>query len=342
MKKIVKTLLLIIITISFFSCSKQLIGTEKPNTPLSNFESLWTDFDIHYGSFIPRKIDWENQKSKCSPLINNSMNEEELYKVLVKLLDTLNDDHVFLRPMKSTGLPWYTGGIIGRTKIEDFDKKVAQAYLKRKQVYNKALEYGVFDGNVGYLNIIDLGMNYDVYPKAMDVILDSLKNTKGIIIELRENGGGSDRVAQYIANRFASSKHLAFTASLKKGPNHSDFAKPIESFTEPAGNYQYIKPVVLLTNLNCFSSGETFVLAMQQNSNVKLVGDYTGGALSDAVERELPNGWLYRLPIADVRDATGKSLEGIGIMPDYLIKNSKAELKAGTDKVLEKGLILLK
>jgi C-terminal processing protease CtpA/Prc len=99
--------------------------------------------------------------------------------------------------------------------------------------------------------------------------------------------------------------------------------------------------VVLLTNLNTFSSGETFVLAMLQNKNITTVGDVTGGALSDAMKRELPNGWLYRLPIADVRDANGKNLEGIGIEPHIKINNTKEELKAGHDKVLEKALDLL-
>jgi C-terminal processing protease CtpA/Prc len=100
--------------------------------------------------------------------------------------------------------------------------------------------------------------------------------------------------------------------------------------------------VVVLTNLNTFSSGETLVLAMLQNKTVKTVGDVTGGALSDAMKRELPNGWLYRLPIADVRDAKGKNLEGIGIEPHIKIKNTKEELKSGHDRALEKALELLK
>jgi C-terminal processing protease CtpA/Prc len=81
---------------------------------------------------------------------------------------------------------------------------------------------------------------------------------------------------------------------------------------------------------------------MKQNNNVKMVGDVTGGALSDAIERELPNGWVYRLPVADVRDAKGKNLEGIGIYPDIFIKNKKEDLQAGHDKALEKALELLK
>lgn len=80
---------------------------------------------------------------------------------------------------------------------------------------------------------------------------------------------------------------------------------------------------------------------MLQNKNVRIVGNVTGGALSDAVERDLPNGWSYRMPIADVRDANGNNLEGKGIQPHIKVKNTKAELDAGQDKALEKALELL-
>lgn len=342
MKKIFLPLTSLIIVLTLLSsCARQLIGVAKANTPVSNFETLWKDFDLHYGAFIVKKIDWQASYIKYRPMISETMNEQSLYTVLVKMLDTLNDDHIYLRPTKKTGLPWYSGGILGRVAVEDFKKEVAQSYLVQKTKYNNALEYGLFPNNIGYINIIDVGLDINIYSKAMDTILTNLKDSKGIIIELRENGGGEDRVAQYIANRFASSRHLSFSSSLRRGPKHSDFNSPINFYTEPAGNFQYTKPVIMLTNLNVFSSGETFVLAMLQNTNVRSVGDVTGGALSDAINRELPNGWAYRMPLADVRDANGKNLEGIGIMPTYVIKNTKEDIGQGKDKALEKALSLL-
>lgn len=52
-------------------------------------------------------------------------------------------------------------------------------------------------------------------------------------------------------------------------------------------------------------------------------------------------GWSFRVPIADVRDATGRNLEGIGIAPTVLVKNEPEELKAGHDRALETALKLL-
>ena len=343
MSKISKQLFLAFTFVAVLgSCSKTLIGTEKSNTATSNFNVLWQDFDEHYAAFIPKKVDWQAQYLKHRMQVTDTMSNVSLYAVLTGLLDVLDDNHIYLRPLKETGLPWYSGGILGRTKVEDYDRRVAETYLKEKIVYNKALEYGFIEGNIGYINLRNEEEDISVYYKAMDVILEKLKNTKGIIIELRENDGGEDRVSQYIANRFATQKHLSFSSRLKNGPGHADFAAPLDFFTEPEGSFQYTRPVIILTNLNVFSSGETFVLAMLQNSNVEMVGGITGGALSDAVERELPNGWAYRLPIADVRDAHGKNLEGVGITPHVTVTNTREDLQSGRDKVMEKAIQLLK
>lgn len=326
----------------FTSCTKALVGKEKTNRPTENFQLLWQDFDEHYGAFGPKGIDWKAGYDNCRPLVNDNMSNTQFFAVCKRLLDTLNDNHVYLRPTKETGLPWYAGGILGRTKVEDYNKAVALSYLSSHVVYNNSLEYGTFPGDIGYLKILNFDNDVATYPKAMDEILGKLKDSKGIVIEMRQNDGGEDRVGQYIANRFAGERHPSFTASLRNGPRHTDVADPILFFTEPKGAFQYTKPVVVLTNLTTFSTGDTFVLAMLQNSNVKTVGNVTGGALSDAVHRELPNGWLYRMPIADVRDAAGKNLEGVGIQPHITIKNTRAELDGGHDKALEKALEILR
>jgi C-terminal processing protease CtpA/Prc len=260
---------------------------------------------------------------------------------MVALLTPLDDNHIFLRPMRNTNLPPFSGGILGRQKFEDFDKQVAEKYLTEKKVYSDAMVYGKLKNNIGYLNLLHFSNNFSHYTKAMDEVLDALKDTKGIIIEMRENDGGEDRVSQYIANRFASEKHLSFTSRLRNGPRHSDFGPKLEFYTQPAGKFQYTKPVVVLTRRATFSAGETFVLAMKQNKNVTLVGDSTGGALPDAMRRELPNGWVFRVPIADARGPLGESYEGIGIAPNNLVKNTKTELQAGRDKALEKAVLLL-
>ena len=328
--------------LAFPACEKVLIGPVAPNTPEENFEKLWQEYDRMYGSFEVKYIDWNALYAQYRPMVKPTTTDAELFSIMVNLLRPLDDNHVFLRPLRTSGLKPFEGGILGRRKFEDYDKNVAQKYLTEKKTVGNAIIFGKLTSEIGYINLLHFSNDFNFYTKAMEDILDELKETKGIVIEMRENDGGEDRVSQYIANRFASEKNLSFTSRLRNGPKHTDFAAPLHFYTEPKGNYQYTKPVVVLTRRVTFSSGETFVLGMKQNKNVTLVGDSTGGGVPDAMRRELPNGWVFRVPIADVRGPKGESYEGIGIAPDILIKNQKLDLQAGKDAALEKAIELLR
>ncbi|GAB3900661.1 S41 family peptidase [Larkinella knui] len=323
------------------SCSQKLIGPDAPNNPVANFDHLWGEYDKMYGAFEPKKIDWQAVYQKYRPQVSDNMTDAELLNVMTQMLDVLDDNHVYLRPTANTKLPWYSGGILGRTRVEDYNGEVVKTYLSETKMYGNDLEYGKLTPTVGYLLLKGFENNSSYYPKAMDEVLTYLKDLKGVVIDLRANGGGEDRVSQYIANRFATEKHLSFTARLRNGPHHADFGPELRFYTEPEGSFQYTKPVVVLTNRSSYSSAETFMLAMLQNKTVTQVGDVTGGAFSDAVERDLPNGWSFRVPIADVRDANGKNLEGIGITPKIVVRNKPEDLKAGHDYALETAIGLL-
>ena len=343
MKKPLSYILMVSVAVLFSACSNRLIGPETPDNPITNFDQLWGEYDRLYGAFEPKKLDWNALYQKYRPQVNEQTTDAELYRIMTALLDHLNDNHVYLRPTANTGLPWYDGGILGRTKVADYDGAVVKSYLTGNRTFTNEFVTGKLPGNVGYILLKGFDhSDYAIYGKTMDSVLTYLQETKGLVIDLRDNGGGEDRVAQYIANRFATERHLSFTSRLRNGSSHTDFDAELRFYTEPAGSFQYTKPVVVLTNLSSYSSAETFVLAMLQNKTVTHVGDVTGGAFSDAITRDLPNGWSIRVPIADVRDATGRNLEGIGIMPKVLVKNKPEELKTGHDRALETALELLR
>ncbi|WP_338874038.1 S41 family peptidase [Spirosoma sp. SC4-14] len=342
MKKSLFSILILGVSTLFAACSNRFIGPEMPNNPVTNFDHLWGEYDRLYGAFEPKKLDWDALYKTYRPQVNEQTTDADLYRVMTALLDNLDDNHVYLRPTANTGLPWYDGGVLGRTRERTYDGAVVKRYLTESRTFTNEFSTGKLPGNVGYILLKGFENNIATYGKTMDSVLTYFRDTKGLIIDLRDNGGGEDRVAQYIANRFATERHLSFTSRLRNGPQHTDFGPELRFYTEPAGSFQYTKPVVVLTNLSSYSSAETFMLAMLQNKTVTQVGDVTGGAFSDAVPRDLPNGWSFRVPIADVRDATGRNLEGIGIVPKVLVKNKPEELKAGHDRALETAIELLR
>jgi C-terminal processing protease CtpA/Prc len=111
---------------------------------------------------------------------------------------------------------------------------------------------------------------------------------------------------------------------------------------EPEGSYQFLKPVVVLTSRATMSSAEMFVMAMQNLPQVTIVGDTTAGGVGNPIFRELPNGWTYRLSTGITADAQRRIIEGVGIFPDVSVITTAADSANGIDRMLEKGIEIIK
>jgi carboxyl-terminal processing protease len=72
-----------------------------------------------------------------------------------------------------------------------------------------------------------------------------------------------------------------------------------------------------------------------------LVGDRTTGCFSDVYNFKLPNGWKFTLSAEKYYSPTMVNYERIGVPPDHLILNTRAESVKGKDAVLAKALELL-
>jgi carboxyl-terminal processing protease len=321
------------------SCNDLAVGPEPADSPESNFEMLYQEFDRMYGMFDVQKIDWNTVSQKYRAQLKPGMSDDQLFDVLSGLLGELNNGHLWLLKQGPNFRRYDSGP---NYPSDEFSIDVVRKYvLDAKEIRAEdgiQVLYGKLAGNVGYVLFTDLGLSPDFYDKAMDDALAVLSDTKGLVVDVRNLPGGLDRSSQRIAGRFASERKLFMTTRFRNGPKHTDFAAPIEWYVEPSGKNRYVKPVVLLTNRITQSAGETFTLAMNQNSNVTQMGDKTYGVFSDNPKRELPNGWIYSVTPGDFRAADGKNYEGIGIAPKITIVNTKEDIVAGKDKVLEAAL----
>jgi C-terminal processing protease CtpA/Prc len=128
----------------------------------------------------------------------------------------------------------------------------------------------------------------------------------------------------------------------KIGPGKDNYSSWKSSFIGPKGSYQFLKPVVVLTSRATSSSAEMFVMAMQVLPNVTIVGDTTGGGVGNPIFRELPNGWSYRLSTEIEADAQGRIVEGVGVYPDVPVLTTAADSANGIDRMLEKGIEIIR
>lgn len=330
------------------SCQKTFFAEIPESTALNNFDYVWNDFKENYGSFQPRNINWDSLQVVWRGQLNGQSADSQLYAALVGLLSPLRDNHVQLLPDAHSGLPAWSNDLRpdGVYEVHDYSLEVVKKYAQDWQDKNETLSFGFLgnDKSIGYLNIKNMDGALKNYSKPLDQIFSDFNAVKGLVLDLRENAGGFDGISQYVAGRFAEkdTRKLYMTARRKNGPGPNDFSAPVEWYVAPIGDRQFTKPVIVLTTRFTASAAETGLLALRQLSNITTVGDTTSGAFSDAVLHEMPNGWLYALSVGDYRAADGKSYEGIGLAPNFLVLNQKAEILAGKDAALEFAIQKLK
>jgi C-terminal processing protease CtpA/Prc len=340
MKPSFACLLLIFLSVA---CQKAFFPSVLENTPANNFEEMWKGYDQWYGLFDVKNIRWNEVHDSCARLVREGMSEKELYGVLSGMITPLNDPHVFLQPT-SGGLPRYESSVFFRNnKVQrNFSLDVLKSsYLPSLVTVDEHFHYGILAGNIGYIHFGEFPMPVSFYRMQLDKILDTLKNVKALVVDIRDHAGGDDEVSRYVAGRFAAETKLFMTVRKRNGPRHQDFTAPAAWYVQPEGNMQYTRPVMLLTTRWTTSAGETFTWAMNTQQHITQLGDTTAGGFSDVISRELPNGWLYFVGVGDYRNAGGASEEGKGIAPAVYLVNTIADIKAGKDRVLEKAMELL-
>ena len=333
----------VLVATLFTSCQRVLLGPVVSNTPVQNFETMWKGYDAWYGGFEVRNINWDSVYQALRPGVHDNMSNQQLYDVLCRMITPLNDIHAFLQPT-SDGLPRYESSVFFRnnTVQQDFSIDVIQQhYLPSMTTVDSKLHYGILEGNIGYIHFGEFGMPLDFYTHQMPAVMQALKHTRAMIVDIRDHAGGDDEVSRYLAGWFAQERALFMTTRKRNGPRHTDFTEPDNWYVDQQGDDQYTNPVVLLTTRWTASAGETFTWAMNTQQHITHMGDTTAGGFTDVIARELPNGWLYFVGVGDYRNAAGRSEEGIGVAPDIYIVNTKDDITAGNDKVLEKAMDIL-
>lgn len=333
--KRVTVLLLIVFACAFQASAQELSEPER------NFEELWQTFDAKYSHFGIKNIDWQALYRVYRPRVTSQTTDDELFEVMSSLLGHLNDNHVSLRSRSPSRR--FSAGILQDLKEEDFSLDVVrEEYLKGQAVslHEGVFHYGWLADGIGYFHF-DGFEDAQASGAAVDAILKEFRNAKALIVDVRDNGGGDDRVGKAIASRFADQKRLYMTVELRNGPKHDDFAAPVEWFVEPEGPAQFTRPVVLLTHRFSVSAAENFALAMRTLPHVIQVGDVTSGAFADTAGHTLPNGWRFNASFNLFRDRDGVCWEGLGIAPDYRILNTAADVAAKRDRVLEFAMALI-
>ena len=313
MKKNVLYLVLLVILVSLVSC---VDTEERDDTPTGNFEALWQILDERYCFFEYKQkeygLDWNEVYSRYRVRVNNNMTTVQLFEVLCDMLAELRDGHVNLSSSMDYGRYWKWQ----EDYPTNFSDTLSRSYLGTDYKIASGLRYRVLDDNIGYIRCASFESG--IGEGNLDEVLSYLLLCRGLIIDIRSNGGGDLTTAERLAGRFAHEKTLVGYMQHKTGTEHNDFSELKEMYLEPSSNVRWHKKVCVLTNRSVYSAANAFAVWMHELPNVTLVGDHTGGGSGMPLNNSLPNGWSVRFSACPMYDNQKRQTE-FGIDPDVKV-----------------------
>jgi Periplasmic protease len=305
------------------------------NTPQGNFEELWKIIDEQYCFLDYKEIDWDAIHTKYQKRISADMTNEGLFEVLGDMLTELKDGHVNLYSANNVARYWKW--------YEDypmnFNDSIQRNYLGNDYRIAAGIKYKILKDNIGY--IYYESFSDGIGSGNLDEVLSYMAICDGLIIDVRNNGGGTITNASKLAERFTNEKVLTGYICHKTGTGHNDFSEPYPIYLEPSNSIRWQKKVVVLTNRRSFSATNDFVNSMRILPLVTIMGDKTGGGSGLPFTSELPNGWNVRYSSSPHFAADMSQIEW-GIDPDIKVDITTSDFNKGIDTIIERARTFLK
>lgn len=301
---------------------------EYVNTKQGNFEALWKIMDEHYCFFDYKNVDWNAVHTSYSARISENMSNDAFFELMKEMLATLQDGHVNMGATHDVARYWSWK----EDWPQNFREDIQRNYLGTDYGIASGLKYKILTDNIGYISYSSFSSGLG--DGNLDQVLSRMAVCDGIIIDIRDNGGGLLTNSDKLASRFFNDKTLVGYIQYKTGKGHNDFSKPTEKYIEPSDRIRYQKKVIVLTNRSCYSSANDFVNAMRYAPNTTIMGDQTGGGSGLPFSSELPNGWWIRFSASPMFDAQMNQIE-FGIQPTIKVDMTQSDMDKGIDTIIE-------
>lgn len=217
------------------------------------------------------------------------------------------------------------------------NKKRKNIISERNEVTVPTVYSKVFKNNLAYIRVSGFLENTDEeFEKELDKL--DKKNVEGIVIDLRDNGGGFVDTAYNMLNRILPSGERVLSFRYNDGHEEIFITRNEENKEDKVVDL----PIVILINKNSASASELFTGALVDKGLAVTVGERSFGkgvaqtlySVSDA--GKMVGG--VKLTTINYYLPKGESINKIGIKPDYKVKY---KIKNKKDLQLEKALKLL-
>ncbi|EFD04864.1 S41 family peptidase [Peptostreptococcus anaerobius] len=205
------------------------------------------------------------------------------------------------------------------------DNRQIEKIVVRRQITIQTIDSRVLENNLGYISIKSFDEDTaDDFRSALKNL--EAKNIKGLIVDVRDDGGGLLDVVENIADRLLGKAVIVYTQDNK-------------------GNKEYLRssdkekisiPIVVLTNGNSASASEILTGAILDNKAGISVGTTTYGKGLVQQVVSLRDGTGYKLTTAQYFTPNGSYINEKGIKPTIEVKEEKDQLPRAISYLKEK------
>jgi carboxyl-terminal processing protease len=176
-------------------------------------------------------------------------------------------------------------------------------------------------------------------PESVDGMMARAASHQALVLDLRDNGGGSVEALQELVSRCFDRDVIVAVETRRDGKGAPTIARPAKN--------AFGGRLIVLVDSRSASAAEMFARIAQIEKRGLVLGDITAGAVmrsrlishrADSMSSTAFYG--TSVTVADVRMSDGGSLEKSGVEPDEIVLPSPADLAAGRDPVLARAVAL--
>ncbi|MFK7749663.1 MAG: S41 family peptidase [Kordia sp.] len=210
------------------------------------------------------------------------------------------------------------------------------AYVKNRVNQMKYQNFGfkevkILDGNIGYLDLRAF-MDTEYASETAVAAMNFLSSSEVIIIDLRQNGGGSPSMIQLITSYLFRSNPVHLNNFYNRSADRSS-----QTWTLPhvPGKRNPDAKVFVLTSSSTFSAAEEFSYNLKHLERATLIGETTGGGAHPGGTINATEGFMVWTPTGRaINPITNTNWEGVGVIPHVKVEAKKA-LEVAEMKALE-------
>jgi len=218
-------------------------------------------------------------------------------------------------------------------------------FINRIRDFGTLVDTRMLDHDIAYVRLATFEEQkvVDEFAAALERL--DLSKLRGLILDVRYNIGGESSVGYGVISHLTDKSletsrwktRMLLAADRAWGKPEAWFQGQPDMIS-PAPGRVYTGPLVVLTWHDTLSSAEDFLVPLDYAHRAVLVGGTTAGSTGQPMVVRLPGGG--RLLVCAKHDSypDGREFVGSGIEPEVKVEPTQADVAAGRDVILEKGL----